>query len=199
MNRMNVDERRAKLIEAAIEVMLRDGVSRTTTRSIVQQAGMTTGAFHYCFFSKEELELEVIRVLNARAFDALLAQVSTDVNGPEIIDRVAAAYVDSLVLEAPQRQLTFELTLHALRQPNLRDAAVKHYRVKFDGAEEFLDAMANAGGFRWRLPTSDLARLALGLAEGIAFQWVVTDEHPTPARLHDALVAFLRSQVAESS
>ncbi len=57
MSRMNVDERRARLVEAAIQVMSREGVSHATTRAIVTEAVMTTGAFHYSIFSKEELVL----------------------------------------------------------------------------------------------------------------------------------------------
>ncbi len=194
MTRMPVDVRRAKLIEAAMTVMARDGVSRTTTRSIVTEAGMTTGAFHYCFFSKEELELEVARALNARAFDPVLEQAG--VEGPDVIERVVGAYVDSLVADPQRRQLAFELTLHGLRQPGLKDAAVKQYGVHFEATERFLDLVSTSGGFSWRLPREELARLMLSMAEGIAYQWLVTEQEATKEQLHDALVGFLQTQVA---
>ena len=196
MSRMNVDERRGKLIDAAIVVMLREGVARTTTRAIVTEAGMTTGAFHYCFFSKEELELEVMRVLNGRAFDAVVAQLDHDATGAGLIERVVGAFVGALVRDPSQRQLTFELTLHALRTPGLRDAAVKHYRSRLDGAEVFLADMARSGGFEWRLPPNDLARLCISVAEGVGYQWVVTEEQGSATQLTECLVSFLSSQVA---
>ncbi|WP_327320490.1 TetR family transcriptional regulator [Streptomyces sp. NBC_01235] len=49
MARMALKERREELIAAAIRVVTREGVARTTTRSIVREAGMTLGVFHYCF------------------------------------------------------------------------------------------------------------------------------------------------------
>ena len=195
MSRMNVDERRAKLVDAAIEVMARDGVSHATTRAIVTEAGMTTGAFHYCFFSKEELVLEVMRVLNARAFDAVRDQVSTDAGGADVIDRVVGAYVAYLGDDASQRQLGFELTLHALREPGLRDAAVRHYRAQLDGGEELLQRMARAGGFTWRRSPAVLARLTLGLVDGISYQWLITQEQVMVDRLCQELVTFLHAEV----
>ncbi len=194
MSRMPVDVRRAKLIEAAMTVMARDGVARTTTRSIVTEAGMTIGSFHYCFHSKEELELEVMRLLNARTFDAVLEQARME--GPDVIERVVAAYVDSLVSDPQRRQLSFELTLHGLREPGLKGAALKHYGAKFTRTETFLAQVAASGGFSWRLPQPELARLMLSMAEGIGFQWLATEQDATKEELYEALVGFLQTQVA---
>src|SRR6266568_4623341 len=60
MARIAAKDRREALIAAAIRVMVREGVTKTTTRKIVQEAGMNLGAFHYCFTSREELLQEVI-------------------------------------------------------------------------------------------------------------------------------------------
>ena len=194
MSRMPVDVRRTKLIEAAMTVMARDGVARTTTRSIVSEAGMTTGSFHYCFYSKEELELEVMRLLNARTFDAVREQARME--GPDVIERVVAAYVDTLVGDPQRRQLAFELTLHGLREAGLKDAAVKQYRARIEATEKFLASVAASGGFSWRLPKAELARLMLSMAEGIGFQWLATEQDATKEELYEALVGFLRTQVA---
>jgi AcrR family transcriptional regulator len=195
MNRMNVDERRAKLVDAAIVVMGRDGVSHATTRAIVTEAGMTTGAFHYCFFSKEELVLEVMRSLHERAFEAVSSELDEDAGAGEVIDRVVGAYVDHVISDASRRQLVFELNLHALREPGLRDAAVKHHRAKLDGADALLQRMAGVAGLRWSLPTEELARLTLGLVDGVSYQWLVTGEEFAPQRLREAVVELLRAQV----
>jgi TetR/AcrR family transcriptional regulator, regulator of biofilm formation and stress response len=195
MNRMNVDDRRAKLVDAAIEVMARDGVSHATTRAIVTEAGMTTGAFHYCFFSKEELVLEVMRSLHERAFEIVSSELDATAGGVDVIDRVVGAYVDHVASDAARRQLVFELNLHALRESGLRDAAVKHHRAKLDGAEGLLQRMADAAGFRWRHPTEELARLTMGVVDGVSYQWLVTGEEFVPQRLHEAVALFLRTQV----
>src|SRR5919107_4230327 len=192
---MNVDERRARLVEAAIQVMAREGVSHATTRAIVTEAGMTTGAFHYSFFSKEELVLEVMRLLNARAFQAVTEQVRADTHGPQVIDRVVGAYVKHVAADTAQRQLSFELTLHALREPGLREAAVELYRATLGGVEELLGEMARAGGFDWRRPVAELSRHTLSLIDGVSYQWIVTQDEATVRQLNDALATFLHAQV----
>jgi AcrR family transcriptional regulator len=194
MNRMSVDERRAKLVDAAIEVMTREGVSHATTRAIVSEAGMTTGAFHYSFFSKEELVLEVMRSLHARAFEIVSSELDDVARGPGVIERVVGAYV-AHVSDASRRQLVFELNLHALREPGLRSAAVKHHRAKTDSAEDLLERMAVAGGFRWRSPVAEVARLVLGVVDGVSYQWLVTEEEFIPEQLCQAVVRFLHAQV----
>lgn len=192
---MTVDERRAKLVDAAIQVMSREGVSHATTRAIVTEAGMTTGAFHYSFFSKEELVLEVMRILTERAFQAVREQVRADTSGPEVIDRVVGAYVDHVARDVARRQLSFELTLHALREPGLREAGVELYRAQLVGAEELLQLMARTGGFTWRLAPAELSRQTMSLIDGVCYQWVVTKDEVMMHQLQDALAGFLHRQV----
>jgi len=192
---MSVDERRAKLVDAAVRVMSREGVSHATTRAIVTEAGMTTGAFHYSFFSKEELVLEVMRHLNARAFQAVREQVHADTSGPGVIDRVVLAYVEHVARDVAQRQLSFELTLHALREPGLREAAVELYRTTLDGVRELLTEMARLGGFDWRRPATELSRHTLSLIDGVSYQWIVTNDEGMVHQLQDALARFLHGQV----
>jgi len=199
MNRMSVEQRRAKLVDAAIEVMSRDGVGRATTRAIVTEAGMTTGAFHYCFFSKEELVLEVMRSTHAGALGVVSATVDHDGGGPDLIDRAVWAYVDHVASDASRRQLVFELSLHALRESGLRDAAVKYHRAKLDRAAALLQRMAQVGGFGWRRPTDELARLTLGIVDGVSYQWLVTGEEFVPQRLHETVTQFLRMQADTTS
>jgi|SRR5215213_9444905 len=193
---MTVDERRARLVDAAIQVMSREGVTHATTRAIVTEAGMTTGAFHYSFFSKEELVLEVMRLLSARAFQAVREQLTSDSNGPEVIDRMIAAYVDLVASDVARRQLSFELTLHALREPGLREAAVELYRSQLDGAEELLKDVARSGRFEWLMPPGKLSRHTLSLIDGITYQWLVTHDDFMARQLRDALASFLHAQIA---
>ena len=50
---------RAKLIEAAAEVVREKGYERTTLEDVAQRAGMTRGAIHGNFKSKDELFLAI--------------------------------------------------------------------------------------------------------------------------------------------
>ena len=77
MARMSADERRAQLVEAAIAVMTRDGITKATTRAIVGEAGVPLGVFHYCFDSKAALLERVVTTLHERAVERVLTTPPT--------------------------------------------------------------------------------------------------------------------------
>ena len=173
MARMSAAERRTLLVEAAIAVMARDGVAHTTTRAIVAEAGMQIGVFHYCFRSKEELVLEVMRTISTRAFEAV-AEVLTRTDDPaELIQRSVAAYWEHIEQDPLEHMLTYELTQYALRQPGQQGAATAQYEHYIGSMAAFLEHGASVGGFAWSSPVDVLARFVLATIEGITFQWLV--------------------------
>ncbi len=67
--RRQVDRRRetqAQLIGAATELLRSVGYAGTTTALIAKQAGVTTGALHHHFASKDDLMLSVLDRSSAR-------------------------------------------------------------------------------------------------------------------------------------
>src|SRR5690625_5306940 len=58
--RRSVAERREQLIDAAINVLAREGMDAATTRRITDEAGLALGAFHYAFRNKDDLLQAVI-------------------------------------------------------------------------------------------------------------------------------------------
>jgi len=52
---LSADERRQRIVEAAIEVIAEEGLARATTRRIADRAEAPLGALHYCFRNKDEL------------------------------------------------------------------------------------------------------------------------------------------------
>ena len=61
--RLNVD-RRAQLIEATIDVIYRDGLSRLTLAKVAQQAGLSTSIVNFYFKTKEQLLLETLNAVS---------------------------------------------------------------------------------------------------------------------------------------
>ena len=198
MTRMSVVERRGKLIDAAIAVMCREGVANTTTRAITSEAGMPVGAFHYCFFSKEELVLEVIRAITERAVESVTLALTSTENPEELIRGVVDAYWTQVRTAPLEHLLSFELTQYALRLPGQRQAAVDQYARYYGSMESILTSMAKTADFEWRTPTPELSRLVLALVEGITFQWVVDEDEAAAQRLFDQVVGLLRREAGLS-
>jgi len=176
-------------VDAAIEVMAREGVAHTTTRAIVAEAGMQIGVFHYCFRSKEELILEVGRTIGRRSFAAVLEVLRGSTDPAEIIHRSTRAFWERLRDHPLEHLLSYELTQYALRQPGDEPAAVQQYAAYYAGLERFLTTVAEIGGCTWSTPVDQLARLTLATVDGITFQWVVSRD--------ETMVLLLLERVAE--
>ncbi len=124
---MSVEERRVQLVEAAIAVMTREGVRKATTRAIVAEAGASLSVFHYCFDSKSALLEEVVRTIVGRTA-ALAQDALSGVDGQD--DALLAsllAYWDHVTAHPSEHLLTYEVTQHCMRHPELEEVARAQY------------------------------------------------------------------------
>ncbi|MFE6099896.1 TetR/AcrR family transcriptional regulator [Streptomyces laurentii] len=187
MSRRSADERREELIEAAIRVMIRDGVGRATTRAVVAEAGLPLGAFHYCFRSKEELLQSVIERIMVRASAPAVAAAAVDgatadgASVDAVLRTALHAYWERIRQTPDEHLLTYELTQYALRQPGLAELARKQYAHYTEVTRESLEAMARLAGIGWTVPLPVLARHGLGVLDGLTLTWLI-DRDDTLAR-----------------
>jgi AcrR family transcriptional regulator len=193
MVRRSADERREELIEAAIKVMIRDGVAKATTRAIVAEAGLPLGAFHYCFRSKEELLQSVVeRIMQG----ALAPAVAAGVEGAPVADVVRTtlhAYWERIRATPEEHLLTYELTQYALRQPGLAEVARLQYGRYLQVNRESLATMARLAGFTWAVPLPTLARYGLAVLDGLTLNWLIDRDDEAAAAALDEYAEYLIS------
>jgi AcrR family transcriptional regulator len=196
--RLPVEERRAALVEAALRVMVRDGLAAGTTRAIVAEAGMSLASFHYAFPSRDDLLRELVRRVVGREFAAATADLRPEDGLEECLRRAAAGYLAHLEREPGQEQLMLELTLHALRDPALRPLAREQYRAYADAASRLLESAAELAGRRWNRPVPELARLLITLVDGATTTWLVDrDTAATRAVLDAGVELFVARHAAQ--
>lgn len=173
MPRVPAQERRAELVQAAIQVATREGLAATTTRRIAQELGISVGIVHYCFRSKEELLHEVIRVIS----DAqVVAARSAITPGGDLAGSVRNAFLGfwQLVEATPQEQLlTYELTSWALRNAETEPLAREQRASQLAGIEAILAAISAATEVEWKVPAEQLARMTLAITDGVTLGWLV--------------------------
>ena len=196
MARMSAAERREILIDAAIVVMSREGVPHTTTRAIVAEADMQIGVFHYCFRSKEELILEVMKEISHRSSVAVESAISGASDPAEIIKSAVDAYWHHIENNPLEHLLSYELTSYALRQPGNEAAAVAQYDYYFSVMAELLGKAAEVSGFEWSTPVDVLAPTVLAMIEGVTFQWLVCKDADKARAVLDQLVTHLLRDAA---
>lgn len=170
-DRRNVTVRRDQLVEAAIEVLADEGLSRATTRRITQRAGLALGAFHYAFGSKTDLMRAVIERISG-GIEAVLrdAVVSSDGTLGPALDAVVEGFW-SFAERSPNLLLAnYELTVHALRDPELRPLVRWQYDRYVAAVASVLD---RADGAPTGDDRDDLARSLVASLEGLVLQGLV--------------------------
>ena len=192
--RMTADERRAELVDAAVVVLSRDGVAGTTTRSIVAEAGMQIGVFHYCFRSKEELMRAVMKKVSEHSFEAVREVLAAGGSATELIRGVIDAHWAHLSARPEEHLLVYELTHYALRHPGEQAAAQAQYEHYFRAFEGFLHTVEEVGGVTWRSRPDKLSRLIVATLQGLTFQWLVERDDETARQMLDDLIARLHRE-----
>ncbi|MFI6942457.1 TetR/AcrR family transcriptional regulator [Streptomyces sp. NPDC050418] len=196
MARQSADARREQLVEAAIRVMIRDGVAKATTRAIVGEAGLPLGAFHYCFRSKQELLHSVIERIMLGSVAIPLGPVEEGAAAPDLIRSTLYTYWD-LIRERPEEhQLTYELAQFALREPGLADVARRQYRHYLQVNVDHLQAVAERAGIRWATDITVLARFGLNFLDGLTLNWLIDRDDAQALSALDAYAEYLDGQIA---
>lgn len=168
MPRIAVDERRGLLVEAAIRVMVRDGVAKATTRSIVAEAGMALTAFHYSFRSKQELLENVIETITAHTLDLAVEVLGGDGSAEDKVRSALDTYWRHVIANPGEHRVTYELTQYALRHPGLATIARRQYEAYIAAASTLIASL----GVAWKAPTPVVARYLISVMDGMTLLWL---------------------------
>jgi AcrR family transcriptional regulator len=188
--RRSVDERREELVDATIAILAAEGLAAATTRRITDEAGLALGAFHYAFRSKDELLRAVIERLAAQISDTLDELRNGDrqdlQHAVEAIIRGVWDYVEA----APEVQLAhYELTIHALRDPALRELATWQYDRYVEIVNDALEGVPDAPVGAER---TELARFLVATLDGLILHHCVQGDLEAARRRLEQCVSSAR-------
>ncbi|WP_330329193.1 TetR/AcrR family transcriptional regulator [Streptomyces sp. NBC_00536] len=181
MARMPLAERRRQLTEAAIRAMTRDGVSRTTTRSIAAEAGVSLSVFHYCFDSKQALLESVIEAITAHSTTMVRQALCPRGTLGETIGAGFQAYWAHVATHPDEHMLTYELTQYALRQPGFEHLARRQHELYRATYTELLEQLRRTMEFELSVPVPVLARYLAALTDGVTLNLLVLGGGDTEA------------------
>ncbi|MEU6904211.1 TetR family transcriptional regulator [Streptomyces coeruleorubidus] len=179
MTRMAMKDRREALIAAAVRVMVREGVTKTTTRAVVNEADMPLGVFHYCFNSREELLQEVITRMTDASVTAAKEAFGQAGDLASGISKSLQAFWQGVEKAPGEHLVTYELTGYALRQAGFEDLARRQYAHYLRLHEELLREVAERNAIQWTVPLPVLARYLNSVLDGLTLCWLVDrdDDH----------------------
>ncbi|WP_371501735.1 TetR/AcrR family transcriptional regulator [Kitasatospora sp. NBC_00374] len=197
MARMPSAERRRQLTEAAIRAMTRDGVARTTTRSIAAEAGVSLSVFHYCFDSKQALLESVIATITEHSVTMVREAIRPRATLRETIRSGFQAYWDHVAANPGEHMLTYELTQYALRQPGFEQLARRQYELYSAAYIELLDRLGHLGGFELTVPADVLARYLAAMTDGLTLNFLVLGDAEAATQILDMIADHVAGLVRE--
>lgn len=178
---------REHILQAAIRMLSRQGFAQTSLLDIATEAGMSKGALHYHFPTKEALIADVLQA----ACDAVAqrtAAVWESASDPSQSLRAALQELWRVRAERSQEVLVVaDLLAQSLYDSALRAQLAAYYERGVAQIEEQLARHLKAWGLRLAVPSAMAARLLIGLLDGLVMQVFVK---PGSVSQEDVLDAF---------
>ncbi|MFE5539376.1 TetR/AcrR family transcriptional regulator [Streptomyces sp. NPDC056492] len=198
MARMPLAQRRRQLTEAAIRAMARDGVPRTTTRSIAAEAGVSLSVFHYCFDSKQALLESVIETITDHYLTVVKEAIRPRTTLRETVRAGFQAYWDHVRTHPAEHMLTYELTQYALREPGFEHLARRQHELYCATYAELLEEVCLRMEAGLSVPVPVLARYLAAMTDGLTLNFLVLGDAAAAAAILDMVSDHVAGLVHEA-
>lgn len=168
---------RARIIEAATRLFLRDGFRGTSLEQVADEAGFTIGAVYSNFEGKTAMGIAVIDELYAREERRLREAVaSVPVGDREALFEALSAWADSTIGDPNWTRLEIEIAAFSAHEDVHRAATAARYARLRTWCRELIEE--RLGG---AVDSELLATAAVGLALGVGAQRAADPDIPGAA------------------
>jgi len=163
-----------RLLDAAYEVLARDGLDGASVEAICEAAGFTRGAFYSNFETKTELFLALIAREHAHRLDALRTAVLALREAPpepqgalegELSAEQVTELVERVLGNQPSERdwylISMQFELLALRQPEIAPQFLEYERQLVRELAAVLDDVATALGQRFVIDSREATALLM--------------------------------------
>ena len=174
--RISAQDRRSQFVEAAIKVMSREGLERTTTRRIAEEAGAPQGAFHYAFRDKNELLTDVVGAVTMQVERVLRDAVDPTLGLAAAIEDGLQAFWQHVVSDDGLQLMQYELTIFCQRTEGFAWLAEWQYARYASAALEVFQAAAAHEPGPLDIDMTDLTNFLVAAMDGLVIQYEVTHD-----------------------
>jgi TetR/AcrR family transcriptional repressor of bet genes len=159
------DIRRRELLEAALEIIKREGLPASTLSRIADQAGVSKGIVHHYFSGKDQLIEETMRYAHSRRRDDLIQRLRGAANPEQRLAAVVAVILDEKYFQhgfcrawvsfkagtyASHELDRLHRAIHRRELSNLTHA-LSAFQSRTEAGKTALSIKAMVEGFRFRL------------------------------------------------
>lgn len=176
-------DRRTEILDTALAVLAEHGMRGLTHRAIDAAAALPQGSTSYYFRTRDALVTACVRRLLDLDVTGLPAAPPTDTDA--VADLAARMCVQFAITDVRRTRARYELTLQAVRSPEVHAALVE----AGDELRRLATALVAATGVR---APEEAANGLMALMEGLVFTAVVRGPHEPDALFASARVPLRR-------
>lgn len=189
--RQSAEIRRHDIIEAAMEIIRHEGVSRLTTRSLAKAVGIAQPTLFLHFGNKSHVLVALVDAIQERLQHAM-SELGLERNTPlEQLKTITRAHLNFIQKQPGIPRLLFSEELQS-GDPVFRermDQLVKFF-MKFTTGR--IAAAQDAGEIRSDIAPEQAACLLIAAIQGLALRWVLTSgEHFALSEQADIVITTL--------
>ena len=177
----------ASIVDAAMRVLARQGYARTSLMDIASEVGMSKGAVHYHFPTKEALMGQVLQtacdMVAHRARDAWVQGG----NPLEVLRSAIRVLWRARAELSDEAKVVADLLAQSLHEHSLRPPLAQYYRFASAQVEEHLSGHLNALGLQPKIHISKIPRVLHAMLDGLLMQKIVDPEAITEEFVIEAL------------
>ncbi|HEV2727593.1 MAG TPA: TetR/AcrR family transcriptional regulator [Solirubrobacterales bacterium] len=178
------------MLDAAVVVFARQGISRTSLSEIAAEAGLTKGAVYSNFGSKDELLLAIMEDHLIERMRDVAAVFDGGLSTPDAVRAAGARLLAAMVADATWHQLLLEYWTLALHdEAVMTKLAAKRAEVRATVARA-IAAAADAHGVTLPISPEELAVTLMALSNGYAVERAI-DTAAVPDQLFEKVLGLL--------
>jgi TetR/AcrR family acrAB operon transcriptional repressor len=159
---------RQQVLDAAIRALAGAGYARTSIGDIAAAAGMSKGAVHYHFDSKDDLMAQVL----VRCADAMRERVRAAWDAPgeprEKVSRALREMRAARAQSSPELRVLADLMAQGIYDPDLRKSLSVMFEANREEVRVHLEQSFRELGITPRVPVHVMPRLVIGILDGLA-------------------------------
>jgi AcrR family transcriptional regulator len=176
-----------QIIDAAIRVLARQGYAKTSLLDIAKEAGMSKGALHYHYPTKETLIHAVLEtacnVVQARTLEAW----SPSDDPFEALRKSLGELWATRAERTDEALVVADLLALSLYDESLRPKLAEFYDLGAAQIRQYLEQHLLSLGLEPRVPLEILPRIVIGLLDGLVMQAFVDPDALAPDQVVDAV------------
>lgn len=182
--------RQREVVDAAVRVIAREGLSGASLRSIAREIGYTTGVVMHYFKDKQELLVAVAEAALG-GYDELLAEAAQAADVVEGLRRLCVLPLPT----TPEREILWRIYAQVLASAETERAFAAAFHARYDRIRQQVRALLTAGqhdgALRADFDPAVQCDMLCALVDGLALHAVSEPDRFPPGRLEKLVTAEL--------